>query len=328
LHALADRYGLSGHVSGDSSVGPLGLPRGGGRPADDSSPVIGVDHQACILCDRCVRACDEVQSNEVITRSGKGYSAKIAFDLDLPMGSSSCVSCGECMDACPTDALVNKRLAAAVGGAIQAGSFPLVIGSSCEISQGILGGFDHPNCGVVWLDAHGDFNTPETTISGFFPGMALSVVAGDCYQTRWAQIGDNTPVPAEKVLLLGVRDLDPLEATRLERLPVRMIGWREGEPQGDVEAALDALAGQTREVYLHIDYDALDPAAAPDSIVFPALGGMSLDSMAGVIRGVASRFRVRAAGLTAFNPDNDPEGIALRAGLRIIELLGECAPTG
>jgi formate dehydrogenase major subunit len=112
LQVLAARYGLSGHVSGDSSVGPLGLPRGGGRPADDSSPVIGVDHQACILCDRCVRACDEVQSNEVITRSGKGYAAKIAFDLDLPMGSSSCVSCGECMDACPTDALVNKPLAA------------------------------------------------------------------------------------------------------------------------------------------------------------------------------------------------------------------------
>ena len=112
LHALADRYGL--HDDGGER-GPLGLPRGGGRPADDSSPVIGVDHQACILCDRCVRACDEVQSNEVITRSGKGYGTKIAFDLDLPMGSSSCVSCGECMDACPTDALVNKQIAARLG---------------------------------------------------------------------------------------------------------------------------------------------------------------------------------------------------------------------
>lgn len=104
LHVLAQRYGVAGD--------PLGLPRGEGRPRDDSSPVIGVDHQACILCDRCVRACDEVQSNEVITRSGKGYRTKIAFDLDQPMGASSCVSCGECMDACPTDALVNKQLAA------------------------------------------------------------------------------------------------------------------------------------------------------------------------------------------------------------------------
>ncbi|MCY0992771.1 formate dehydrogenase subunit alpha [Nannocystis sp. ILAH1] len=108
LVALGRRYGLVGE---GASADLLGLPRGTGRPQDPSSPVIGVDHQACILCDRCVRACDELQSNEVITRSGKGYGAKIAFDLDLPMGSSSCVSCGECMDACPTDALVNKPLA-------------------------------------------------------------------------------------------------------------------------------------------------------------------------------------------------------------------------
>jgi len=107
LDALARRYGVERPAE-------LGLPLGSGRPSDASSPVIGVDHQACILCDRCVRACDEVQSNEVITRSGKGYRAKIAFDLDLPMGSSSCVSCGECMDACPTDALVNKTLSAPI----------------------------------------------------------------------------------------------------------------------------------------------------------------------------------------------------------------------
>jgi Fe-S-cluster-containing hydrogenase component 2/CRP-like cAMP-binding protein len=67
-----------------------------------------VDHDACILCDRCIRACNEVRHNYVIGRSGKGYDAKIAFDLNDPMGSSSCVSCGECMVSCPTGALTNK----------------------------------------------------------------------------------------------------------------------------------------------------------------------------------------------------------------------------
>jgi formate dehydrogenase major subunit len=101
LLALADRFGLTGEV---------GLPAGSGRGADLSNPVIAVDHDACILCDRCVRACDDIQGNDVIGRSGKGYATRIAFDLNDPMGASSCVTCGECVSACPTGALTNKPI--------------------------------------------------------------------------------------------------------------------------------------------------------------------------------------------------------------------------
>jgi len=78
------------------------------RGQDDSSLVIAVDHEACILCDRCIRGCDEIRQNDVLGRRGKGFTAGIAFDSDLPMGSSSCVSCGECMVSCPTGALTNR----------------------------------------------------------------------------------------------------------------------------------------------------------------------------------------------------------------------------
>lgn len=90
---------------------PDGAADGGPRGQDDSSPVIAVDHQACILCDRCIRACDELQHNDVIGRTGKGYLARIAFDLNNPMGQSTCVACGECMASCPTGALTNKSMA-------------------------------------------------------------------------------------------------------------------------------------------------------------------------------------------------------------------------
>ena len=101
LLALADRYGVARED---------GLPVSSGRGTDLSNPVIAVDHDSCILCDRCVRACDDIQGNDVIGRSGKGYATRIAFDLNDPMGNSSCVTCGECVAACPTGALTNKPI--------------------------------------------------------------------------------------------------------------------------------------------------------------------------------------------------------------------------
>jgi formate dehydrogenase major subunit len=99
---LADRFDVARETTG--------LPCGSGRGKDTSNPVIEVDHDACILCDRCVRACDDIQGNDVIGRSGKGYGTTIAFDLNDPMGESSCVTCGECVQACPTGALTNKPI--------------------------------------------------------------------------------------------------------------------------------------------------------------------------------------------------------------------------
>ncbi|MYA97690.1 MAG: formate dehydrogenase subunit alpha [Nitrospinae bacterium] len=100
---------LAEQLEAENGVSAL-PPKETGRAQDFSSAVIAVDHSACILCDRCIRACTDVQGNNVIGRGGKGASAGIVFDTDLPMGESTCVSCGECMAACPTDALTNKSL--------------------------------------------------------------------------------------------------------------------------------------------------------------------------------------------------------------------------
>ncbi len=102
LLELADRFDVARETTG--------LPCASGRGTDSSNPVIDVNHDACILCDRCVRACDDIQGNDVIGRSGKGYTTRIAFDLNDPMGNSSCVTCGECVQACPTGALTNKPI--------------------------------------------------------------------------------------------------------------------------------------------------------------------------------------------------------------------------
>ena len=90
---------------------PPARPLAGRRDADSSSPVFLVDHSACILCDRCIRACDDVRENHVIGRTGKGANAGISFDLNIPMGESTCVKCGECMVSCPTSAITFKPVA-------------------------------------------------------------------------------------------------------------------------------------------------------------------------------------------------------------------------
>lgn len=117
LLALAARLGVGAIPYPDGTADGAGQAAGasgdgaGARGRDDSSPVIAVDHQACILCDRCIRACGELQHNDVIGRTGKGHGARIAFDLDRPMGMSTCVACGECAAVCPTGALTDKSVA-------------------------------------------------------------------------------------------------------------------------------------------------------------------------------------------------------------------------
>ena len=115
LKLLADRCGIaasrfkSEFLSDDSVETPQ--PPRDSRALDLSSPVFIVDHSACILCDRCSRACNEVKRNNVIGRTGKGAMAGISFDLNDPMGESSCVQCGECMVSCPTSAITFKPVA-------------------------------------------------------------------------------------------------------------------------------------------------------------------------------------------------------------------------
>lgn len=233
---------------------------------------------------------------------------------------------GPFRDTASSSAAVSRELASLVRAAVDAGRLPLVLAGSCVTCQGVLGGFDHARCGAVWIDAHADFNTPETAASGFFPGMSLAVVTGHCYSNYWAQIGDNTPIAEESIVMFGVRDLSPeAERERLERSAITVVPWRDGEPMNDVGAALDKVARRVDEIYLHIDFDGFAPQAAPGIVDEPVPGGLSAEQAETVIRGASDRFRIRAATLATFTPERDDDDKTLRLALRLIELIGEAA---
>jgi arginase len=233
---------------------------------------------------------------------------------------------GAFRDTATSSARVNERLAAVVRRTIDAGQLPVVLTGSCNSSLGVLAGFDHSRCGAVWIDAHADFNTPDTTASGFFPGMSLAIVTGHCYAHYWAQIGDNIPLAEEAIALFGVRDLSPeAERERLEASAIEVVAWRDGEPQRDVLPVLDELAQRTDDVYLHVDFDGFAPEVAPGVTDEPVPGGLSLEDGEAIIRATTERFRVRAATLATYNPELDIDDTTLQLGLRIIELLAGCA---
>lgn len=121
----------------------LGEPRFPGRaqPAPDGShPAIQVHLDACIQCTRCLRACREVQANDVIGYASRGARARIVFDMDDPLGRSSCVGCGECVQACPTGALAPAGEAALTEAERQVESVCPYCGVGCQLTYHVAGG--------------------------------------------------------------------------------------------------------------------------------------------------------------------------------------------
>ena len=105
--------------------------------ADLSHPAIAVNLDACIRCTRCLRACRDEQVNDVIGLAGRGAQAKIVFDMDDPMGGSTCVACGECVQACPTGALMPARDAALAVPDRQVSSVCPYCGVGCQLTYNV-----------------------------------------------------------------------------------------------------------------------------------------------------------------------------------------------
>ncbi len=216
---------------------------------------------------------------------------------------------------------VARALAGRVASARRAGRLPLVLAGNCNSALGTVTGCGPADTGIVWFDAHGDYNTPETTLSGWFEGMPLAVINGQCHADLWRGLGNTQAVPEAWTLLAGVRDLDPPEREFLEQTAVTVVEAEVVRRQGLAAArapALDALAQRVEGIYLHLDIDALDPADAP-GVDMPAPVGLTLADMREAIGLIGARFAIRAAALTTYNPEHDSDGRTLQTALALLE---------
>ena len=133
LSAWADRLGIQARPQ-------LTALRREAPAADLSHPAMAVNLDACIQCTRCVRACREEQANDVIGYAGRGSHARIVFDLESPMGESTCVACGECVQACPTGALMPKTMLGSQQVDRQVDSVCPFCGVGCQLTYQVRGG--------------------------------------------------------------------------------------------------------------------------------------------------------------------------------------------
>jgi arginase len=218
------------------------------------------------------------------------------------------------------------RIAAVVADAVRAarstGAVPLLIGGDCLTAIGAVGGLDG-TVSVAWLDAHGDFNTPETTPSGYLGGMPLAALTGRCLTTITAAAGIAQPVDEAQIALIGVRDLDPPEAAVLADSAVAVLSAAElrADP-ARLDAALTRITPDTT-LYLHLDVDVLASELVP-GVVYPTPDGWQLDELAQVVRAIRACTEPAVIAITAINASGGDQERILASALELVSIV--CSP--
>lgn len=217
----------------------------------------------------------------------------VPFHLDqrvdgLPFPDALVIEPGDLPDAPPWERLA--VMYDPVADAVAAADRPLVVSGDCTTSLGTLAGLQRKGCdpAIAWFDAHGDFNTHETTITGYLGGMPLALAVGRGDPTIRERLRLR-PVPEDRVILADARDLDPPERIALDASAVRRVKVEEMvPPDGDI--------------YLHLDFDVLHPDEL-DGLILPVAGGPPLATLTSALRRLADTGRVVGVGVACtFHP--------------------------
>jgi arginase len=222
--------------------------------------------------------------------------------------------------------LANGHLAQIVSGALREGSLPIGLLANCNSLMGMLAGLQHSGAdarplkvGLVYIDAHADFNTPETTLSGMLGGMPVAVSTGLCLTHFRLQAGLDPALPFSYVVLVAVRDTDPLEQALVDRYRIEMVSTADLRPPfARVKEQMKRLSELADLIYIHIDMDVLDPAEVPGHPL-KVQGGPTSAELAAALEAMFQCKKAAALGIASYPADRDETKVSLKAAYKLIE---------
>src|SRR6266481_6347023 len=222
--------------------------------------------------------------------------------------------------------LANGHLARIVAAEVKAGALPVGLLANCSALMGMLGGLQQSGpssrplrVGLVFIDAHGDFNTPETTLSGMLGGMPVAIAAGQCLTRMRLKAGLEPALPTRHIVEMCVRDTDPLEQELLDRSEIQQLTLEDVRTRSaNLHREMKRLSEATDVIYIHVDMDGLDPREVPGhSLTVP--GGPTSHELAAALTEMFKYEKVAAFGV-ASTPygDKDKTGVSRQAAYNLI----------
>lgn len=206
----------------------------------------------------------------------------------------------------------NRRLAHWVADSIGKGRFPVACTGGCVPGIGMVAGLDDPDLGMVWFDAHGDAETPDTSTNGFMEGMVVSTIAGQCWPVYREKLDGFHAIAEERIVQVGQHEAHSAE--RRIDFKYRTVGQVVNPPliaelgfERAMSESIERLSAHARRVYVHIDLDVLDTKVLrPTS--HTADGGLSLDQLKKAVAIVADHVEIGALTFAAWDPSHDHRG--------------------
>jgi arginase len=203
-----------------------------------------------------------------------------------------------------------------VRNALARGARPLLLSGNCgPAALSAAAGLRSQRPAIIWFDAHADFNTPETTDSGYLDGMGLAILTGRCWRRLAAQFESFQPMPDRDIIQVGVRAYDPAELELIEQSAIRRIAPAQLSNLGN---ALHELAAAC--VYVHVDMDVLDISEGRAN-AWACSGGLHVGQLYDALDLIARTVPIAGGAVTCYDPAIDLDG-RIRASIpRIVELL-------